>query len=75
MMTMPFALPILDQHPEMYTEARLKPLDGYRYQGVDRSPISRFILSYYWNWAVTLVPLWMAYVLPLRLPSSPSPSL
>lgn len=61
MITMPFALPLLDQHAEMYTEARLKPLENYRYQGVDRSPISRYILSYYWNWAVTFVPLWMAY--------------
>lgn len=51
---------LLSPHRGMYDEARLRPLRSYRYQGVDRSPISRHILSHYWNWAVTLFPLWMA---------------
>ena len=48
-------------YEEMYGEERLKSLRTYRYQGVDKSPISRYILTPYWNWAVTLFPIWMAY--------------
>lgn len=51
----------LTGHREMYSESRLKPLRSYRYQGVDKSFISRYILVHYWNWAVTLFPMWMAY--------------
>lgn len=51
----------VSSHKEMYSESRLKSLRSYRYQTVDKSPISRYILSPYWNWAVTLFPMWMAY--------------
>ncbi|PJF19383.1 hypothetical protein PSACC_00769 [Paramicrosporidium saccamoebae] len=44
----------------MYAEERLQPLRTYQYRGIDRSPISRYVLTPYWNWAVTLFPLWMA---------------
>lgn len=47
-------------HEGMYGEERLCPLLSYRYQGIDKSFISRYILSHYWNWAVTLFPTWMA---------------
>lgn len=52
---------LLDDHAEMYTEEYMCPLRSYKYQGVDNSPISRYVLSPYWNWAVNLLPLWMAY--------------
>lgn len=38
----------------------LQPLRSYRYVGVDHSPISRYILTPYWNAVVKLFPLWMA---------------
>ena len=50
----------LNQHAEMYATDRAAGLRSYRYRGVDRSPISRYILTPYWNWVVKFVPLWMA---------------
>lgn len=50
----------LNQHPEMYEPERAAGLRSYRYQGVDKSPISKYILTPYWNWAVKFLPLWMA---------------
>lgn len=44
----------------MYAPERAEGLRAYRYAGVDRSPISRYILTPYWNWAVRFLPLWMA---------------
>ncbi|KAI9254016.1 CDP-alcohol phosphatidyltransferase-domain-containing protein [Sporodiniella umbellata] len=35
-------------------------LDRYRYGGVDKSLVSRYILTPYWSWLVTWFPLWMA---------------
>ena len=32
----------------------------YRYSGVDKSPIARFILTPYWNYVTTLMPMWLA---------------
>lgn len=32
----------------------------YRYSGVDKSPIARYILTPYWNYVTTLLPLWLA---------------
>ena len=51
---------ILSQHKEMYEPERAAGLRSYRYKGVDKSPISKYILTPYWNWAVTLLPIWMA---------------
>lgn len=51
---------LLNQYPEMYTPERAAGLRAYRYRGVDKSPISKYILTPYWNWAVGLLPLWMA---------------
>lgn len=51
---------LLNQHPEMYDPKRREALRLYRYRGVDHSPISKYILTPYWNWAVTLLPMWMA---------------
>ena len=32
----------------------------YRYSGVDKSPIARYILTPYWNYITTLLPMWLA---------------
>jgi len=32
----------------------------YRYSGVDKSPIARYILTPYWNYIVTFCPQWLA---------------
>lgn len=50
----------LSQHREMYEPERAAGLRSYRYKGVDKSPISKYILTPYWNWAVTFLPMWMA---------------
>ena len=44
----------------MYEPERVAGLRSYSYKGMDRSPISKYILTPYWNWAVTLLPKWMA---------------
>ena len=51
---------ILSQHNEMYEPERAAGLRSYRYKGVDKSPISKHILTPYWNLAVTFLPMWMA---------------
>ncbi len=51
---------IFTGYASMYSRERLAHLRDYRYCAIDRSPISRYILAPYWNWAVTLLPLWMA---------------
>ncbi|KAI5780725.1 sn-1,2-diacylglycerol cholinephosphotransferase-like protein [Peziza echinospora] len=38
----------------------LSNLKTYKYQAVDKSFISNYILKHYWNWAVELLPLWLA---------------
>ena len=42
-------------------KARLQNLKKYKYSGVDLSLLSKYVLNPYWNWLVTLFPLWMAY--------------
>lgn len=50
----------------LFTESRyvsedaLKNLKEYQYKSVDNSPTTKYILRHYWNWAVTLFPMWMA---------------
>ncbi len=51
---------ILNPHLEMYARERADGLRAYRYRGIDNSPISKYILTPYWNWAVTLLPKRMA---------------
>jgi len=41
-------------------EAGLSNLKLYKYSAIDKSPIANHVLKPYWNWAVTLFPLWMA---------------
>ncbi|TFY81458.1 hypothetical protein EWM64_g2549 [Hericium alpestre] len=38
----------------------LKNLQNYKYHGVDRSLLSNYVLTPYWNWLVTLWPTWVA---------------
>lgn len=39
----------------------LKPnLFKYKYNGVDKSLLSRYVLGHYWNWLVSLFPMSMA---------------
>ncbi|KAF8456207.1 CDP-alcohol phosphatidyltransferase-domain-containing protein [Terfezia claveryi] len=38
----------------------LSNLKFYKYQSVDKSPVARYILKHYWNWAAELLPLWLA---------------
>ncbi|KAI9149682.1 hypothetical protein H9P43_009859 [Blastocladiella emersonii ATCC 22665] len=42
------------------SERALANLRLYKYSAVDKSPVSKYILQPYWNWAVTLFPMWMA---------------
>lgn len=42
-------------------EAALANLKLYKYGSIDRSPITKYIMKPYWDWAVTLFPMWMAY--------------
>ncbi|KAF8715619.1 hypothetical protein AX14_012562 [Amanita brunnescens Koide BX004] len=39
----------------------LENLEKYSYKGVDKSLLSRYVLSYYWNWLITF---WPRYVAP-----------
>lgn len=41
-------------------EEALPNLHQYKYGGVDKSLVSRYILSKYWNNLVKLFPLWIA---------------
>ncbi|KAJ1510390.1 hypothetical protein HMI55_007012 [Coelomomyces lativittatus] len=48
----------------------LKNLQLYKYSAVDKSLITKYVLSHYWSWAVTLFPLWMAFALGIWLYST-----
>lgn len=56
------AIRVLRGHDEMYEEEYLAPLRNYKYRGVDKSPISNYILRPYWNAVTQLFPLWVAYI-------------
>ncbi|KAG0635620.1 hypothetical protein HOY80DRAFT_1011744 [Tuber brumale] len=45
---------------EFLSEDQLVHLKTYRYQSVDKSLISRYILKHYWNFMVELLPRWLA---------------
>ncbi|KAJ2493988.1 hypothetical protein IWW37_000066 [Coemansia sp. RSA 2050] len=45
---------------EYVTEDALKNLRNYRYRAVDKSFLTKYLYRHYWEWAVTLFPLWMA---------------
>lgn len=39
---------------------QLKRLDSYKYAAIDSSPISKYVMHPFWNWAVEFVPLSIA---------------
>lgn len=43
-------------------EKQIDNLRLYKYAAVDKSPISRYILKHYWDFAITLFPRWIAQV-------------
>ncbi|KAI7848037.1 hypothetical protein BDC45DRAFT_491021 [Circinella umbellata] len=42
------------------TQEQLENLRYYKYAAVDKSYVTKYILSHYWNWAITLFPMWIA---------------
>ncbi|KAF7347234.1 Choline ethanolaminephosphotransferase [Mycena venus] len=42
------------------SERALQNLHKYAYKGVDKSPLSKYVLNPFWTWFVTLWPLWVA---------------
>ncbi|CAF2474109.1 unnamed protein product [Rotaria sp. Silwood2] len=40
--------------------AHLKGLDAYKYNAVDTSPVSLYIMQPFWNWCVEFFPRWFA---------------
>ncbi|KAF1737798.1 putative CDP-alcohol phosphatidyltransferase class-I family protein [Beauveria bassiana] len=45
---------------ECISDDALIHLKSYKYSSVDKSPVSKYILGPWWNFFVTLLPLWMA---------------
>lgn len=41
-------------------EDQIQNLRLYKYAAIDKSPISKYILKHYWNFAIKLFPLWIA---------------
>ncbi|KKK13948.1 hypothetical protein P175DRAFT_0497005 [Aspergillus ochraceoroseus IBT 24754] len=50
----------LQENQDSLSDDILLPLKSYKYQSVDKSPISNYILKHYWNAFVELLPLWIA---------------
>lgn len=46
---------------EFIDREAIKNLDSYRYSGVDKSLVAKYILQPYWSRLVLLFPTWMAY--------------
>lgn len=44
----------------MYEWERLRALDHYKYNGIDKSPVSKYILRHYWNFLADLLPMSLA---------------
>ncbi|KAF8527387.1 Choline/ethanolaminephosphotransferase [Hysterangium stoloniferum] len=42
------------------SQKALAGLSTYAYKGVDKSVLSRYVLNPFWNWFVTLWPIWVA---------------
>ncbi|KAG2171947.1 hypothetical protein INT43_001423 [Umbelopsis isabellina] len=41
-------------------DKQLSNLRYYKYASVDKSPVSKYVLRHYWDWAIKLFPLWIA---------------
>lgn len=46
--------------PDFPSQEQLENLRYYKYAATDKSLVTKYILRHYWNWAVTLVPTWVA---------------
>ncbi|KAK9480324.1 hypothetical protein V1514DRAFT_194149 [Lipomyces japonicus] len=53
-------MPLLEKRSEHIDSDALSNLRYYKYQSVDKSFISRYILNHYWNFTAELMPLWLA---------------
>lgn len=40
--------------------SQIENLRFYKYAAVDKSPVSRYILKHYWDFAIKLFPRWIA---------------
>lgn len=45
---------------EYINKEHLNGLDKYKYSAVDNSPLSRYVMSPFWDWCVKFYPLWLA---------------
>lgn len=48
--------------PKYIPQEGLQALSKYKYQAEDHSILKKLFLGAYWDWAVELVPMWVAYV-------------
>jgi ethanolaminephosphotransferase len=47
-------------YTEYLQDSQLKNLRLYKYGAVDKSPITKYVLRPYWDYAITLFPRWIA---------------
>lgn len=47
-------------YTEYLQDSQIKNLRLYKYAAVDKSPITKYILRPYWDFAITLFPRWIA---------------
>ncbi|KAH8555120.1 CDP-alcohol phosphatidyltransferase-domain-containing protein [Umbelopsis sp. PMI_123] len=48
------------ENVRILSDEQLSNLRYYKYQAVDKSPVSKYVLRHYWDWAIKLFPLWIA---------------
>ncbi|GAA6022593.1 hypothetical protein JCM10207_003917 [Rhodosporidiobolus poonsookiae] len=41
-------------------QTHLRRLDQYSYSAVDKSPLSNYVMRYWWTWTASLMPPWLA---------------
>lgn len=49
--------------PKFIPQHGLDALKDYKYAAEDHSILTKLFLKRFWDWVVTLFPLWVAYVL------------
>lgn len=50
--------------PKFIPQHGLDALKTYKYSAEDHSILTKLFLKRFWDWVVTLFPLWVAYVVP-----------
>lgn len=48
--------------PKFIPQEGLEALNEYKYSAEDHSILTKLFLKRFWDWVVTLFPLWVAYV-------------